>query len=312
MFSNNVITDLIKRYGDGISIQELAKWLNCSDTTIRTYLHKNDVEIRRPKLMNDDLINTIVGQYQSGISARRVARINQIALGRVSDVLYKNEIPMRHRRFYIDESFFEVIDTEEKAYILGFIYADGCVIYDEEKRCYCIAIGLKRGDRGQLENIAKALKTNYEIKDVINKSGFGGPSCCCRLRIFSKKMVKDIINKGCLPNKTYIDYNWPSTNIVPKHLIRHFLRGTVDGDGTIMNHSKWPAFSLLASRRFCIGAQKWLMKMCNLRKTKITQRGVIYHFKYGGRHQFRRITNVLYNNNTISLARKQAIFNGIG
>ena len=32
---------------------------------------------------------------------------------------------MGHKIFYLKESFFDCIDTEQKAYILGFIFADG-------------------------------------------------------------------------------------------------------------------------------------------------------------------------------------------
>ena len=49
---------------------------------------------------------------------------------KINNVLKKNGVKTRDnsfnsRKYYIDETFFEVIDTEDKAYWLGFIMAFG-------------------------------------------------------------------------------------------------------------------------------------------------------------------------------------------
>lgn len=37
------------------------------------------------------------------------------------------------RKHFFNESYFEVIDTEDKAYWLGFLYADGNIYYHKDK-----------------------------------------------------------------------------------------------------------------------------------------------------------------------------------
>ena len=81
---------------------------------------------------------------------------------------------------------FEKIDTEEKAYWLGFLYADG---YINEKRKF-VDIGLKRSDRGHLEKFRQFLESDVPIRDEINNGGYE----CSRFRIYDKKLVTDFLN----------------------------------------------------------------------------------------------------------------------
>ena len=45
-------------------------------------------------------------------------------------------------------------------------------------------------------------------------------------------MWEALNNKGCVPNKS-LTLTFPSKDIVPSNLLRHFIRGYVDGDGCI-------------------------------------------------------------------------------
>ena len=54
----------------------------------------------------------------------------------------------------------------------------------------------------------------------------------CRLSFRSDQIVDDLIKLGCPPRKTF-KITFPSEEIVPNNLINHFLRGYLDGDGSI-------------------------------------------------------------------------------
>ena len=113
-----------------------------------------------------------------------------------------------------NETFFEKIDSEEKAYWLGFIYADG---YISEKHHFELSLALK--DYSHLEKLGKIL--NKEIK----KDNFR-----CRLSINNKFFVEQLRNHGVVPRKSLI-LEFPET-ILPQ-FISSFIRGYFDGDGCI-------------------------------------------------------------------------------
>lgn len=50
-------------------------------------------------------------------------------------------------------------------------------------------------------------------------------------------MANDLINLGCIPRKTLV-LKFPNESTVPKQLIKHFIRGYMDGDGCISTYYK--------------------------------------------------------------------------
>ena len=130
----------------------------------------------------------------------------------------------RTKRYVYNKYFFEVIDTEEKAYWLGFIYADG---YHNEKY-HSIKITLKTSDYEHLLKFNKAIDGNLTLK--IDNKGAG-----CKIIVTCKKMSEDILDKGvmqCKSNKIIFP------NFISKELMPHFIRGYFDGDGCIPIHRR--------------------------------------------------------------------------
>lgn len=130
--------------------------------------------------------------------------------------------------------YFSMIDTEEKAYWLGFIYADGNV----NKVKNTLTINLQAGDKKHLEKLNKCLEGNYSVKVTENIRG-DKTYWNARLSVYSTKLVKDLINKGVVPNKTSVIV-FPT---IQNDLVRHFIRGYFDGDGTVCErkHKKGPS-----------------------------------------------------------------------
>lgn len=137
------------------------------------------------------------------------------------------------RKYTVNDSFFDIIDTQDKAYILGLLYADGCNYEDTG----CIKIDLVQDDQDVL----------LKIKDVMNYTGnlkyyqadikiFNGKSYSAkptaRLLMRSKHLSEQLSLKGCTSNKTYT-LIFPDESILPQSLYSHFIRGYMDGDGGI-------------------------------------------------------------------------------
>lgn len=143
------------------------------------------------------------------------------------------------KKYSFNDKYFEVIDNAQKAYWLGFLYADGYIQNDSKRYKYNIVITLKSTDKILLEQFKKDLNSNHPIKDRIITSRIK-PSYACSINISSKKMVQDLINLGCFSNKSKI-LKPPTLFQVPSEYISHFIRGYFDGDGSVFisNEKHW-------------------------------------------------------------------------
>ena len=124
------------------------------------------------------------------------------------------------------------IETEDQAYWLGFIYADGCVINTNVKNRvkYELSIGLKESDYDHLVKFKDFMGSDKNIAyRKISKS--------YRISINSKILIENIINIGIIPNKTYNTQIECLLDSVPSEFYKDFVRGYFDGDGHIGDNS---------------------------------------------------------------------------
>ena len=120
------------------------------------------------------------------------------------------EIVNRQNERGTNHNTFEIIDTEEKAYWLGFLYADGCI----SKNQNIIQIALKRADKTHLEKFREFIgNTNNKITYSKNTKSY-------RFCFNSKKIKQDLIKLGCIPAKS-LTLKFPTEKQIPKDLIRH-------------------------------------------------------------------------------------------
>lgn len=127
-------------------------------------------------------------------------------------------------------NYFNVINTEAKAYLLGFILADGCI-----QQGYGV-------NSIRLNNSTD----DIEVGELFQKEIFPGNKLCFRKNIgkkdsfnikgSSKEIIADLAKFNVKPNKTY-DINFKfNFNTLPVKFLRHFIRGFFDGDGTFTNY----------------------------------------------------------------------------
>lgn len=190
-------------------------------------------------------------------TTKDIKNYTNLSITTIMRVLKRNGIKNKTSKIYTyDENFFEIIDTEEKSYWLGFLYADGCV----RKRRTSSEMRLKLSIRDieHLNKFKETLKTNAEIKIK---------NCQSILYVCGKKIVNDLIDKGCLPNKTSV-IRFP---LLRKDLIRHFIRGYFDGDGSIKFTDKnAPSFNVVSgSFIFLESLKEEISNSCNIRNPKI-------------------------------------------
>lgn len=162
-------------------------------------------------------------------------------------------------------NYFDCIDTEEKAYWLGFIYADGYISKPErmykgkiKRGNYKFEISLKADDVLHLEKFKTAIEYDKDIK--ISKTNFIR-SNRCRISFNNKHFWNTLNDYGCTPVKS-LNLKFPNDDIFKnKKLIKHFIRGYIDGDGSIAyKNAKHTDFQLriLGTEHFLNNLQKKL------------------------------------------------------
>ncbi len=209
-------------------------------------------------------------------------------------------------KYIQDDSYFEKIDNERKAYWLGFLYADGCVS-EKSKNNKSIIIQLHPDDKYILEQLLKDINSNRPI--YVNKKGY------VSINIRSVKMANDLINLGCIPRKSLV-LKFPNENIVSKQLIKHFIRGYMDGDGCISTYmilrkgKKSPVFvceiKFIGTYDMLYGIKKFFNSEKNILINKHSPRSC--QISFAGT-KYRDVVNSLYDNATIYMKRKRDKWN---
>lgn len=220
------------------------------------------------------------------------------------------------KKYTIDDTFFERVDTEEKAYILGLLYADG---YNDTKNS-CIRLTLAETDKVILEKINKILGHNKPLRFYERVSKNPNWQDAWALDIENKKMCLDLEKLGCMKAKTHI-LEFPTEEQVPSYLHHHFIRGYFDGDGCItssiskVSDKRNPSYgiSFVGNLPFLLKIQEILMLKLNFNKTKMSKRhknrvDTIFTLCYSGNKQVSLYGEYIYKNATIFLDRKKNKF----
>lgn len=139
-------------------------------------------------------------------------------------VRYKAKLSADKRIYVANDSFFDSIDTEEKAYLLGFFYADGYLAKDGR-----MGIRLQYTDEEILKLFQKYICPNNPIEYSNNQNFKRKPQVSIRWK--SSNMYKRLQELGFVVDKTHTQSN--IFTYIPDSLKRHFLRGFTDGDGCI-------------------------------------------------------------------------------
>lgn len=151
------------------------------------------------------------------------------------------------KKYSVDEHYFDKIDTETKAYILGFIASDGNVSW----KPYNLKIEINSRYVDVLNKIVNAMDYNYTplpyTYTCSYKDGSSVISHTHRVNITNKRLVLSLTKYGIIPNKSNVlDMN---LEYIPDPLLRHFIRGYWDGDGHISkNHMNVTSTLMMVSK----------------------------------------------------------------
>lgn len=201
----------------------------------------------------------------------------------------------------INENIFDNIDTEEKAYWLGFIYADGCI----SNNGYRFEVRLSKNDEDHLIKLTNFFNDggNYRYAE-----SDGHQSVHYSVR--NKHLWKTLNNYGCTPRKS-LNVVFPDESIFSsKELIRDFIRGYCDGDGSLGVYLIKNKNRMLEHLSFC-GSEMFLKKMDEYLPCHASvyekKDNKIHVLKYAA-FKARLNTRFMYENSNIYMNRKYNVF----
>ena len=264
----------------------------------------------------DKIIEIYKCEYLNGISTVELGKKYNVKPKYFSRWFNKLGLRVRSnkensRMYYLNDDYFKAIDTPEKAYWLGFIYADGYITSSNGKK---IGITLSLKDIDHVKKFKQSVKSTYPIKEYCYDTSYKKDTEYCRLLMSSDNMYDNLMSYGVFENKT---------NIIKKpnieyNMFRYFILGYFDGDGSIYkNNSKYPSYSISI-----VGTDDLLnfihdyfyennltkRKSSNLEKRKLNQ--LVSYIRYGGNNVVNDILSHLYDgiDTNIPLDRKYKLF----
>lgn len=133
------------------------------------------------------------------------------------------------RKHHFNEHYFDEIDSQEKAYWLGFLYADGCVREEVKGKKYCrMTLALQPKDIEHLNKFNTAIESDYPIMTTITQLN-GKEYTRKFLSVYSEIFINALVKHGCVQNKSLI----LKPPIINDSYAIDFIRGYFDGDGSI-------------------------------------------------------------------------------
>lgn len=247
---------------------------------------------------------------EKGWSIRKIAKTCNISAWKCGEYLKELGLNgldkcIRIRKYPVNHSLFSKIDTQEKAYFLGFLYADGHVNPINNS----VNIGLQASDSELLEQIRKVFNIQNPLCKFKGRYSINHPYTeKVSLSLYSKQIVSDLCNIGCVPRKSDV-LVFPT--IIPHKLIRHFIRGYFDGDGSVYSRHKQVGLTanFMSTYEFCKSVLELIPcnQILKIRKEKRSLKNV-WQFEISSKADINNLYDFMYKDATIFLERKYKRF----
>lgn len=221
------------------------------------------------------------------------------------------------QKYPIRENIFDFVDTEEKAYWLGFLYADGNVSKSNRVR-----LSLAEEDIEIVKKFSNFIFEQERIKFYQQPEDRKSSQNLVYVDVCNKHIAQTLTKLGCPPKKTFI-LTFPIW--LDKNLHNHFIRGYFDGDGCLSNYKEKQKgrgknnkdvfvseyekshFSILSTKEFLTSLQIIFSELginSSLSKRHKERKNNNFTLTVNGNRQIQRLMNWLYQDATIFLQRK--------
>lgn len=274
--------------------------------------YKNGKEVYNKIIFTEEQLEDIRQSYLNGESSVKIGKrygTNHKPILRELHNMGVNVDQKRFARKYkLNENYFDIIDTQNKAYIMGFLHSDGSNCMDKST----ISLALQEEDKEILEKIRNEIGSEKPLNyiDNSNKHTFGyNYKNQYQLCMFSKHMCEELNNKGIVPNKSLVIGfpDWLDEDLIP-----HYVRGVYDGDGTICqtyrNDNNKPILAnITATESFCVKLQQICNEKLNINPgiyDASCHNGVTKVLAFSGKRIAKTFLDWIYDDAELYLQRK--------
>lgn len=257
------------------------------------------------KLSNIEVSN-IIEEYLSGKKSKAISLKYGVTSATIVRKLNKNNVAIRNndeeqRIYKIKESYFDTIDSQEKAYFLGLLFADGCNTGTN------ITLSLSGDDHYLLDVFQNELYIDKHPK--ISKTIFKNKNFKTSYRMtICNTHIREILNEyGVIKRKSLL-LKYPK-NVVNSNHFPHFIRGYFDGDGSVwIRRHNQVCYSILSTKEFLFSVAKELNKFNINIENKIYKKGKVFQLADTKQETVRQFYNFIYKDANIFMKRKKKLF----
>lgn len=304
IFTNEEIQDIINIYKETKDIDLLINKYHTSERYLRQILKENNID-RHYGYISDEVKKRVGILYLKGLNQRQISEEILVSGAAIRKYLKEQNIPTRstsecNMRYKRNKHYFDEIDTPNKAYILGLLYADGC----NHTLHNSITLVLQAEDIQVIERVKQELEYEGNIRfSAKDKPQYKDKYILC----INDEYMSNQLNKiGMVNNKSLI-LEFPKC--VPMNLINHFVRGYFDGDGCIYLNKE------IRKTEICIvGTFDMVKRMhdiavlmncsCSICHPKQSGESNTYTLRVNGYHNVKNFMNWMYDNADIKMERK--------
>ena len=258
--------------------------------------------INNKYIFTQEETNEIIRLYQEEeMGLVPIAKLFNVSQKPIERLLKENNIEIRSntfksRKYNVNENYFDVIDSPNKAYIIGLLFADG----NNHNKLDSVRIELQDVDVQILEDIKGELDSDYPLtyRHFDNHPSWHDSYI---LSINSQHISKRLNELGMIPNKSLV-LDFPSW--ITEDLFPFMLKGYIDGDGWI----RPKLIGLMSSDKFCYGVKSYLFEHYN-----IDSRVMDMHRHYNehtktwyiqGNDNISHLVDLMFSEPTIGIQRK--------
>lgn len=302
---------IIKMYQEGKSISELNRlYSEYNYRQIRQIIIDAGLPIRggrKKKTLSEEQLKYVTEKYCNEgedlcILAQEIKWDKETLRNLIKELGLIKKTNNRINKHIISD-YFSIIDSSDKAYILGLLFTDGNVSKMGNKSGR-IRLQLQAQDKDILEKIKIILCIDSELIFDSRSNG------CYSLEFSDEQIFNDLSKYNIIPNKTYEIQHIP-TNI-PHEFKRDFIRGLIDGDGSISfdtTKSKDVTINFTSYHQTIVQELRDLIDelICKKEHNKIYFTSA-WHCSWRGYNQVLNILDILYKDSNLYITRKYELY----
>lgn len=235
---------IIEKAKEGMNLSNIAILYNLNRLDVKLVMKEAGLYIPRKRYLQNipELREQSIELYKAGKSLKEIEEITSIPRKEVSKILKENNIILKDAGFYnrehaLNHNFFSEY-SPVSVYMAGFIAGDGCVFEKGGGVVKGLTITLQATDTDHLQSLANNLEFSGNLYKKEKSS---------TLTLNSEQICADLLEKyNITPRKTY---SYIPPNNIPSHLVKYFILGLLDSDGTITRSKRQPRKTSLTLNR---------------------------------------------------------------